>query len=168
MLRRLTIIPTIVPATHLTHLREIHCNSTFYIFLCSLHCIHRYPSELDMQKIVQCLLTPILDKFKNGTNSTGNGSVNVDQLAIAMINVYSEVSQFINFVFPLFLPCWSIVLKWSSVYTFYVCGGGGDCLYIYCLRCENQYTKSSLSSLSFDPTRALSCWIIGIGVGKKE
>lgn len=48
---------------------------------------HRYPSELDMQKIVQCLLTPIFDKFKNITNSA-----NIDQLAVAMINVYTEVS----------------------------------------------------------------------------
>lgn len=69
-----------------------------YFFV--LFIIHRYPSDVDMQKIVQCSLTPVLERFKNisNSNSNNNNYANVDQLAFAMINVYSEVSQFIYFV----------------------------------------------------------------------
>lgn len=67
------------------------CTYFFVLFI-----IHRYPSDVDMQKIVQCTLTPILEGFKNV--SSNNNYANVDQLAFAMINVYSEVSQFINCV----------------------------------------------------------------------
>lgn len=65
--------------------------------LCFIHYFHRYPSEVDMQKIVQCLLTPVFDKFKNIHTNTTTSNNNADQLAVAMINVYSEVSQFREF-----------------------------------------------------------------------
>lgn len=61
-----------------------------------------------MQKIVQCSLQPILERFKN-VNSNNNSYANVDQLAFAMINVYSEVSQFRN--------CFSNNLSENSINT---------------------------------------------------
>lgn len=48
---------------------------------------YRYPSAMDMQKIVQCMLSPVLNKFDNM-----NVNENMNQLAESMINVYSEVS----------------------------------------------------------------------------
>lgn len=58
---------------------------------------------MDMQKIVQCMLSPVLNKF-----DSMNVNENMNQLAESMINVYSEVSwQFNYWKATLFLSFYS-------------------------------------------------------------
>lgn len=64
---------------------HLNVKETIYHFVL----IFRYPSAIDMQKIVQCMLSPVLNKFDNM-----NENENLVQLAESMINVYTEVSSY--------------------------------------------------------------------------
>ena len=56
----------------------------------------RYPEHEQLQQIVQCYLTPVLDKQLGGRHKVWSQSNNVSTLAGSMVQVYEQASRVLS------------------------------------------------------------------------